>query len=107
MSLAAAAAAAVMSVSAATLTVGRGGRYERPSQAAKAAKDGDTVVIAAGEYRGDVCAWRANDLTIRGAGIDKTVRQSICDITGFIKKMQYRIDMQSGLGEVEMEVWYL
>ena len=73
MSLAAAAAAAVMSVSAATLTVGRGGRYERPSQAAKAAKDGDTVVIAAGEYRGDVCAWRANDLTIRGAGIDKTV----------------------------------
>ena len=73
MSLAAAAAATVMSVSAATLKVGRGGRYERPSQAAKAAKEGDTVVIAAGEYRGDVCAWRANDLTIRGAGIDKTV----------------------------------
>lgn len=39
--------------------------------------------------------------------IDKTVRQRVCDITGFIKKMQYRIDMQSGLGEVEMEVWYL
>lgn len=39
--------------------------------------------------------------------IDKTVRQSICDIMGFVKKMQYRVSKQSGLSDVEMEVWYL
>ncbi|MBR6140904.1 MAG: hypothetical protein IKQ37_03970 [Bacteroidaceae bacterium] len=39
--------------------------------------------------------------------IDKTKRVRIGDITGFIKKMQYSIDMSSGLGLVNMEVWYL
>ena len=40
-------------------------------------------------------------------GIDKTVRQRIGDITGFVKKVQYRVSKQSGLGEVDIEVWYL
>ena len=66
-------AVAALSAQAATLTVGRGEKYEKPSQAAQAVKDGDTIVIAAGEYKGDVCAWRADNLKIRGAGIDKTV----------------------------------
>ena len=72
-SLAAAAALASASAAAETLTVGRGEKYEKPSQAAKAAKDGDTIAIAAGTYKGDVCAWRADNLKIRGAGMDKTV----------------------------------
>ena len=73
--------AGVFPAQSATLRVGRGEKYEKPSQAAKAAKDGDTIVIAAGEYKGDVCAWRADNLTIRGAGMDKTVLDadgSIC-----------------------------
>lgn len=39
-----------------------------PSQAAKYAEDGDVVVIASGDYRGDVAVWRQNNLTIRGVG---------------------------------------
>ena len=39
--------------------------------------------------------------------IDKTVRQCIGDITGFVRKMEYSISIQSGLGVVSMEVWYL
>ena len=66
--------ALAVSAGAGTITVGpEGCDCKRPSAAARMAKDGDTVVIAAGEYKGDVCAWRANNLTIRGAGIDKTV----------------------------------
>ena len=57
---------------AATLDVGEGKAYALPSQAAAAAKDGDTVRIAAGTYR-DCAAWRANNLTIEGAGADTTV----------------------------------
>ena len=71
--LAAAAIAAIVPGFADTLTVGRGGKYAKPSQAAQVAKDGDVVVIAEGEFRGDVCAWRANNLVIKGAGVDKTV----------------------------------
>lgn len=37
-------------------------------QAAAAARDGDTIEIDAGNYRGDVAVWHANDLTIRGVG---------------------------------------
>ena len=70
---AAAVAVAAFSARSDILAVGRGWKYEKPSQAAKAAKDGDTIVIAAGEYKGDVCAWRADNLKIRGAGMDKTV----------------------------------
>ena len=55
------------------LRVGPGEAFAKPSDAARAARDGDTVRIAAGTWRGDVCVWRANDLTILGAGADATV----------------------------------
>ena len=50
------------------LRVGRTGQYRMPSQAARAARDGDVIEIAAGVYRGDVAVWRADNLTIRGVG---------------------------------------
>ncbi len=53
---------------AATLKVGPGERFAVPSQAIAAAKDGDLIEIAAGEYPGDVATIRANRLTIRGVG---------------------------------------
>ena len=40
-------------------------------------------------------------------GIDKTVRQHIGDVTGFVKKLEYDISLQDGLGDVNAEVWYL
>ncbi len=49
-----------------TLRVGRGGDYATPSAAAAAARDGDTIEIASGEYRGDVAIWNANHLRIVG-----------------------------------------
>lgn len=55
------------------LQVGAGCAYATPSAAAKVAQDGDTVEIAAGTYTGDVCAWTAKNLTIRGAGADRTI----------------------------------
>ena len=58
------------------LRVGPGEAFARPSDAARAARDGDTVLIAAGTYRGDVCVWRANDLRILGAGADATVLEA-------------------------------
>ena len=39
-----------------------------PSAAAAVARDGDTVEIQAGDYRGDVAVWRQNGVTIRGVG---------------------------------------
>ncbi len=50
------------------LRVGPGRYYRLPSQAAKAARDGDRIEIDAGIYSGDVAIWRANDLVIRGVG---------------------------------------
>lgn len=50
------------------LKVGPDEIYKRPSDAAKAAKDGDTIEIAAGVYKGDVAQWVAHNLTIRGVG---------------------------------------
>jgi hypothetical protein len=55
------------------LRVGPGEAFGRPSDAARAARDGDTVRIAAGTWRGDVCVWPQNDLTILGAGAEATV----------------------------------
>ena len=69
----AAISAAASTVFSATIKVGPNEACKRPSAAARMAQDGDTIVIAAGEYKGDVCAWRANNLIIRGAGIGKTV----------------------------------
>lgn len=50
------------------LKVGPGQEFDVPSKAAKAARDGDTVEIAAGVYPGDVAEWNADNLTIRGVG---------------------------------------
>jgi hypothetical protein len=51
-----------------TLQVGPDRPYKRPSEAAAAARNGDTVEIDAVVYSGDVAVWRANDLTLRGVG---------------------------------------
>jgi hypothetical protein len=47
--------------------VGPGKPYPTPSAAAAAARDGDHIVIAAGSYS-DCAVWKANNLTIDGAG---------------------------------------
>lgn len=57
---------------AATLEVGAGKIYPQPSAAAAAAHDGDHIMIAAGSYF-DCAVWKANDLTIQGAGPKLTV----------------------------------
>ena len=49
-----------------TLRVGRAGDFPTPSAAAAVAKDGDTIAIAPGDYRGDVAVWTANRLRIVG-----------------------------------------
>jgi hypothetical protein len=57
-----------------TLHVGPGRQYAKPSEAMAAAKDGDTVEIdAVGNYDGDVCYVRVNDITIRGVGAGRAV----------------------------------
>ncbi len=53
---------------AATLRVGPGEAVTRIADAAKLAKDGDTVEILPGEYRGDVAVWQQKRLTLRGIG---------------------------------------
>jgi len=60
------------SASAATLEVGEGKKYATPSAAAEAARDGDHIVIAKGEYF-DCAFWRASNLVIDGAGPVATV----------------------------------
>jgi hypothetical protein len=57
---------------AAVLMVGPDKTFANPSAAAAAAHDGDHVIIAAGTYF-DCAVWRANDLTIEGAGPDATI----------------------------------
>ena len=39
-----------------------------PSEAAAVARDGDTVLLDAGTYVGDVATWTQDDLTLRGVG---------------------------------------
>jgi hypothetical protein len=53
---------------AATLRVGHGETYATPCAALKVAKDGDTILVDPGLYKGDVCAFSQNNLTIRGVG---------------------------------------
>lgn len=65
---AAAGAPARAGASARVLEVGPGKQFATPSAAAKAARNGDTVEIAAGVYKRDAAIWRANDLLIRGVG---------------------------------------
>jgi hypothetical protein len=61
--------AATGGVHAHTLTVGPGKSYTNPSDAIRAADDGDTVVIDPGTYF-DCAIVRANNLTIEGAQHD-------------------------------------
>lgn len=51
---------------AATLLVGPQYSLKLPSQAAKLAKDGDVVLIAAETYKGDVAVWPQNRLLLKG-----------------------------------------
>ncbi len=55
-----------------TLQVGPGQPYAQPSQAAAAARDGDRVVIAPGQYF-DCAVWRQNNLTVEGVSETGTV----------------------------------
>ena len=50
------------------LNVGPGKTFAVPSAAAAVARDGDVIVISAGDYFGDVAAWPQNELTLCGAG---------------------------------------
>lgn len=50
------------------LRVGPNQPFQRPSEAARVARDGAVVEIDAGEYEGEVAVWRQNDLTLRGVG---------------------------------------
>ncbi|HNE14462.1 MAG TPA: hypothetical protein PLL39_00455 [Rhodocyclaceae bacterium] len=59
---------AAHSAAAATLTVSPDGPIRRIADAARLAKDGDTVLIRAGTYRHDVASWPQRSLTIRGVG---------------------------------------
>ncbi len=54
--------------SAATLSVGPTRSLKTPSSAAATARNGDTVLIDAGTYIGDVATWTQNNLTLRGVG---------------------------------------
>lgn len=50
------------------LRVGPDRALTTPSAAAAVARDGDTVLIDAGTYDGDVATWTQDDLTLRGEG---------------------------------------
>ncbi len=58
----------VSTAAAATLRVGPGLPLAAPSQAAAVARDGDTVEIRAGVYRGDTATWTQDRLTLRSTG---------------------------------------
>lgn len=51
-----------------TLRIGPNEKFARIAAAARHAKDGDTVEILPGKYRGDVAVWLQKRLTIRGIG---------------------------------------
>ena len=51
-----------------TWRVGPDRDLRTPSAAAALARDGDTVLIDAGTYAGDVATWTQDDLTLRGVG---------------------------------------
>ena len=61
----------------ATLEVGPDQSYKQPSDAAAAAKDGDTIEIAKGEYF-DCAVWRANNLTIEGKEDGVVITDKVC-----------------------------
>lgn len=64
------------SANAAVLHVGPGEAYAKPSLAAAAARDGDIVEIAPGDYTSDTAVWRANGLVLKGVGAERAVLDS-------------------------------
>lgn len=50
------------------LQVGPGRTYKRITDAAKVARDGDTIEVDAGDYLGDVTTWTQRHITVRGVG---------------------------------------
>ena len=58
----------VKSVSGHILRVGLGQTLKRVAEAARTARDGDTVEIDAGDYESDVTTWAQNNLTLRAVG---------------------------------------
>ena len=48
--------------------VGPEREFQRPSDVAKLARDGDTIEIDAGTYQNDYATWTQDQLTIRGVG---------------------------------------
>ena len=63
---------------AATLRVGPGQDFAKPSEAARAARDGDDVAIDPGAYF-DCAVWTARDLTVRGTGPGVTLTDLPCE----------------------------
>ena len=59
------------------LHVGPKAQFHLPSQAASAARDGDTVVIEPGLYR-DCAIWLAANLTIEGRGPGVAIADKVC-----------------------------
>lgn len=51
-----------------TWPVGPGKTYQKPSQVASLVTSGDTVLIDAGEYIGDVAFWKVDGLLLQGEG---------------------------------------
>jgi hypothetical protein len=68
---------------AATLQVGPDKPMKQPSEAAAAAKDGDHIIISAGEYF-DCAVWKANKLVIEGTGKpeDTVITDKVCNGKG-------------------------
>jgi hypothetical protein len=59
---------ASFALQATTLHVGPDKTYKTPCAALKVAHDGDTILVDSGIYKGDVCAFWQNNLTVRGIG---------------------------------------
>ena len=71
------AAALACPAAARTLEVGPGKEFDRPSAAARAAFDGDTVLIEPGEYY-DCAIWSAANLTIAGRAPGVALTDTVC-----------------------------
>jgi hypothetical protein len=67
--------------SAATLEVGPNRRLTVPSEAARIARDGDTIVIDEGDYV-DCAVWTRRHLVIEGKGRGAVIRRRVCDEKG-------------------------
>ena len=58
----------VVSRSPTVIQVGRARTYKRIAEAAKIARDGDTIEVDPGDYLGDVAVWTQRRITVRGVG---------------------------------------